>query len=323
MEVLAIAEWAPYILAAPTAGTAYLGPCICIFVAESAAAEVGSVTAMPRVLAALEALHGCFASVTGFTPPLSQSFRGRLICEVAHLPNAAGLAHHGRGGFAVGPAFLRESLASFPAAGGGGGGGGGFLHHVFGYELFRNFLHPEVFTPPFKNCCEAEGSWGWLNQGFVNITGCLVLSEGGCGAGFSYFGHTSAAFRAGMEAQLLVYALRLHGVGGARVEWRDVFLRERLPWAPDTSLDNLYSGLLSVLFRLHGGARFLRGFFRALPLLGARCPEGVRDWHTAAENLYLAACAGAGEDVWPLFAALGWPPRRPPCCAAVGSMLCA
>jgi hypothetical protein len=126
-----------------------------------------------------------------------------------------------------------------------------------------------------------------------------------------------------MESHLLVYALLHHGVGGTRVAWHDVFLRERLPWAPSVSLDNLYSGLLSALFRNYGGSRFLRGFFRALPLLNSRCPESVWDFHTAAENFYLAACAGAGADVWPLFEALGWPPRREACCTAVGSMLCA
>ena len=320
VQVLLLTDYRPYILPpSTTTGVLYFGPRIAVFLAAGAAtAEVGdTVGAMPRVLAALESLFACFEDITGFTPPLTHAFRGRLLCEVDHLPSAAGLAHHGRAGFAVGPAFLRESLASF-------GGPAPFLHHVFGYEMFRNFIVPEVFTPPFKHCTETESSWGWLNQGFVNIMGCLALSEGTCGAGFSYFGHSSAAFRAGMEAQLLVYALRLHGVGGApRLGWRDVFLCERLPWAPGTSLDNLYSGLLSALFRAHGGRAFLRGFFRALPILNARCPAGVRDFHTAAENLYLASCAGAGADVWPLFEALGWPPRREPCCAAVGAMLCA
>jgi len=313
-----INAWVPYILSpATTSGMAYVGPRLAVFVAAECAKEVGDCATMAFVLGALERLHARFEDVTGFSPPLTQSFRGRLICEVAHLPNAAGLAHHGRGGFAVGPAFLKESLESFRGA-----PGAGFLHHVFGYEMFRNFIHPDVFTPPFKSCCENDASWGWLNQGFVNICGCLCLSEGGI-AGFSYFGQSSHAFRAGMEAQLLVYVLRRAGVGGAAVSWGDVWLRERLPWAPDTSLDNLYSGLLSVLFRMHGGSRFLSGFFRAVPLLSERCPINVRDYHTAAENIYLAACAGAGRDVWEFFEALGWPPRRAPCCAAVGSMLSA
>lgn len=308
MEVVPTTSWAPYILPpASTSGTAYLGSRICIFVASgAAAAEVGSAACMPLVLLALERLQSRFEAATGWVPPLTHHFRGRLLCEVDHLPNAAGLAHHGRGGFAVGPAFLRQSLDSFA------GGGGGFLHHVFTYELCRNFISPEAFTPPFQACCETEASWGWLNQGFVNITGCLLLSEPG-GAGFSYFGHTAASFRAGMEGHVLVYMCRLRGVGGAPLAWEGVFLKERLPWAPAQSLDNLYSGVLSLLFRGFGGARFLRGFFAALPALRGRLPAGLRDHRTAAENFALACCAGAGGEgprEW-LVGGLGWPQPRP------------
>ena len=311
MEHHETSTYEPYIVSAQV-GSVYLSARLCLFLDAAVLAEVSPEALTPsrvrQFLAALEALLCRMDAVVGRAPPVTHAYRGRQVVEVAHLPGAAGLAHHGRAGFAVGPAFLRESLLSFDAD------SAPFIHHVFGYEAFRNYIAPEVFTPPYKySCLEGEECWGWWNQGLVNIVACLLLSDAPSGSvGFSYFGHSSAAFRAGMEAHLLVYLARRHGVacgaGDARacLAFEDAFLHERLPWAPHQSLDNLYSGILSVLFRAHGGAQFLAGLFACTPHLHARLPAGVRDVRTAGENIFLACSVGARRSLAPFFEGLGF-----------------
>lgn len=296
-ETYATTAYLPYIVSA-TSGTVFLSARLCLFVDAACLAEVTPAALAPPLVAAfllrLEALLRRLDAAVGRAPPVTHAHRGRQCVEVAHLGGAAGLAHHGRAGCAVGPAFLRESLA------------GGFLHHAFCYELTRNYIFPETFTPLFKlSCLEGDECWGWLNQGFVNILGCLLCVEGGLA--FNYFGHTAQGFRAGMEAHLLVYLARRHGLQGAPCAWEDVFLHERLPWAPSQSLDNLYSGVLSVLFQCHGGQRFFEGFFAALPHLAARLPQGLRDVRTTSDNFFLACSAGAQASLAPFFEGLGFP----------------
>ena len=324
MERIDTATWAPYIVTS-TQGRVYLSHRLALFVDGAVLSEIKeealTASRLAQFLAGLECLLARMDAVVGRAPPVTHSFQGRQVVEVAHLPGAAGLAHHGRAGFACGPAFLRESLLSFDCP-----GTQPFIHHVFGYEAFRNYIFPEEFTPCFKySCLEGPECYGWFNQGFVNIVGCLLLADEPLGIKFNYFGHSEAAFRAGMESHLLVYIARRHGVqcggssgagggggggggGGATcLSFADVFLHERLPWAPHQSLDNLFSGILSVLFRAHGGAGFLRGLFRTLPLLRERCPRGVFDFGRASENMYLACCGGARADLAPFFEGLGFP----------------
>ena len=50
-----------------------------------------------------------------------------------------------------------------------------FLHQVFYYETMRNYIFPDEFTPVFDYCLdEGPDCWGWVNQGFVNVVGCLM-----------------------------------------------------------------------------------------------------------------------------------------------------
>jgi hypothetical protein len=300
-------SWTPYIVTA-TSGRVLLGARVALFIDAAVLDEVGPDSLTPsrtaQFLAALEVLLSRYDSVVGRVPPVTHAYQGRSVVEVAHLPGAAGLAHHGRAGFAAGPAFLRESLLSFDSP-------TPFLHHVFGYEAFRNYIFPESFTPPFKySCLEGPECWGWWNQGFVNIMGCLLCSDCPSGVGFSYFGHSSASFRAGMESHLLVYLARIAAAPPSRLTFEDVFLHERLPWAQHQSLDNLYSGILSQLFTCHGGARFLAGLFRCIPHLASRLPTSTADHATASENMMLACSAGAQCSLVPFFEGLGFPLRQ-------------
>jgi len=294
-----VSHWQPYICKS-TSGTVYLSTTLALFVSTAAAAEVGEALLQPAIvlpfLTSLQSLLERLADTVGKHPPITQGYKGRSICEVDFLDNAAGLAHHGRAGFACGPAFLKESLASFQTP-------TPFIHQCFGYEACRNFIFPEEFTPPFKYAClEGDECWGWLNQGFVNITACLLLSDLPFGVGFNYYGQSSQQFRASMEGHVEEYVK----AGGA-ITFEDVFLHERLPWAKHQSLDNVYSGVISILFRECGGVKFLKGFFASLPLLRPRCPASVKDFVVASENFYLACSIGAGKDLFDFFKGLQFP----------------
>lgn len=278
--------------------------------------------AMASIIGTLERLHEVYADTVGRIPALPHPVRwpppravegstepgesSPPLClipyEIAYI-DAGGLAHHGVAGSAIGPGFLaamyRAAVARDP-----------YLHHVFFYETTRNYIFPEEFTALFDYHALAEPpeSTGWVNQGFVNVLGCLLAPQ--LPARFEYFGQDRASFMAGMEAQFERYQ-----TGG--YTWEDVFCRERLPWDQDSSLDNVYSGLLVSLFRAAGGdtgdrgATFLRRWFRvAVPLMLEQRmqPRGKDDVARARENFYYAACIAADADLTDAFTtAYRWP----------------
>lgn len=216
------------------------------------------------------------------------------------------------------------------------------LHHVFTYEFLRNYIFPEEFTPVWdyrvvKHVEEGDGSggagagagagaasaaaaaaepdtecWGWVNQGFINVTGCLLSTEisdavTGVPLAFDYFGNDADAFMGGMEKHLTKY--KTGGEHGA-LSWKQAFYRERLPWETGASLDNLYSGLIVDLWRRNGKGRFLRRWWRgALPYLrSSRLPTSKWDVVTARDNFFLAACFAANADLTRYFVdTLRWP----------------
>lgn len=120
---------------------------------------------------------------------------------------------------------------------------------------------------------------------------------------FDYFGNDGPRFMASMEEKVQTYMSR------PDLTWQDVFYHERLPWDAATSLDNVYSGLLVMLWRRHGERAFLRRWFRgAIPTLTSRRPASKEDWQTAADNFFLAACYSAKADLSEFFRGeLRWP----------------
>ena len=263
--------------------------------------------AVSASISAIENLISALDSVVGRVPA-PRSYRGRDVrVEVAFLENAAGLAGHGVAGVAVGPAFIRGLVESAAQ-------GALILPHVLCYEIMRNYIFPEEFTVVFDYCLRSSrepgaelspSCWGWVNQGFVNVVGTLLVEEIYPQVDFTYHGHTRDAFLAQMEAHAKKY------VDGG-LPWADTFMHERLLWDQNSSLDNVYSGVLIVLWRAHGRVTFLRRFFAAIPRLRAtRAPKGKDDVDTARENFFLAACAGAQTNLITYFEGeLRWPLRE-------------
>ena len=316
VEELELRDYVPYIAGGPRVRV-FMGARVALVIDEGCtdlcASLHGARNEVRSLVIALESLLRGFDFVVGRSPALSSPLYGRVRVEVAFLPGAAGLAHHGSAGFAVGPAFVESWLRSAAS-------GAPQLAHVFTYECCRNYIFPEEFTAVFDyHCREGEASWGWVNQGFVNVLGCLICVDGG--VAFDYHGFSAEQFLGQMEAELLAYVRGMYA-------WTDAFEHDRLPWKTAHSLDNLYSGLLVSLWRRHGRRRFLRRWFTgAIPLLLARCPAGKGDVATARENFFLAACYAAGADLSAYFVGeLRWPLRASisgPAGGVLGTMLAA
>ena len=170
------------------------------------------------------------------------------------------------------------------------------VDHIFFYENFRNYMFPHVYTKVLDyHTYDGELSWGWVNQGIINIIGCLISEDITPPVAFYYFGKDRGEFMASMEASLMTY------IHDEQYNQENTFMRERLPWHHSSSVDNLYSGLWSFLYRKCGGTEFLKGFFHSLPELLSRAPSSKQDYLTAMENFYIAASIGAKHDLSAFF----------------------
>jgi hypothetical protein len=251
--------------------------------------------------------------------------------------SAGGFAGHGFSGMACGPAFLKyfydscirylEDNTQLPK-----------FEHVFTYELCRNYIFPDQFTPLFDyrlyNLSDRYNNtktldfweWGWVNQGFVNVFGGLLTKNLVPAVNFNYFGYDGEGFWKSMEYHLDTY---VSGLNSGIYTWDNTFMYNRLIWTKDInspdgaqSLDNLYSGLLIRLWRNHGGNIFLMRFFKAIKLMNNRYAYNFLNLpnkldyidnlstntndvkltaQTAAENFYIASSYGAAQDLYDYF----------------------
>ena len=269
--------------------------------------------------------------------PTPREYRNRPVrIEVAYI-NAGGYASHGITGMACGPAFLRyfydscvayiEDNAQLPK-----------FEHVFTYELCRNYIFPDEFTPLFDyrlyDLSDRNNNtktlkfweWGWVNQGFVNVFGGLLTKNIVPAVNFNYFGYDGEQFWRSMERHLDTY---LNGLNSGIYTWDNTFMYHRMIWTANAanpggaeSLDNLYSGILIRLWRNNGSNVFLLRFFRAIKLMNNRnayhfynlpnkldyidnlstsLDDVKLNAQTAAENFYIASSYGATRDLYDYF----------------------
>jgi len=91
------------------------------------------------------------------------------------------------------------------------------FEHVFTYELCRNYIFPDQFTPLLDyrlyNLLDRNNinkplefyEWGWVNQGFVNVLGGLLTKNIIPDVSFNYYGYDAEGFWKSMEAHLDKY----------------------------------------------------------------------------------------------------------------------
>jgi len=286
--------------------------------------------AMAILVDNLDKLIDQFQSTVGRIPT-PNPYRNRPVrIEIAYI-NAGGLASHGVYGMACGPAFLRnfynscitylEDNTQLPK-----------FEHVFTYELCRNHIFPDQFTPLFDyrlyNLSDRDNinkslefyEWGWVNQGFVNVFGGLLTKNLVPAVNFNYYGYDAEGFWKSMEKHLDIY---IDGLNSGIYTWDNTFMYNRLIWTKNAeSLDNLYSGILIRLWRNNGEGKFLLRFFKSIQLMGNRNAINLLNVsnklnyidtlstdtnnvklnaQTASENFYIAASYGANKDLYDYF----------------------
>jgi len=132
--IVRLAEGYEAFIACGPAVTAYVGRRVALVV-DAACKDLLTTcrkhpAAVNAFVATLEALLQRFDETVGRRPTADASaLFGRVRVEVAFL-DAAGLAHHGVAGIAVGPAFPQGCIEAFAS-------GKPTLHHVFCYEFCR------------------------------------------------------------------------------------------------------------------------------------------------------------------------------------------
>ena len=161
-----------------------------------------------------------------------------------------------------------------------------FIHQAIQYEAFRAFTYPRQFTNYLDYRCYDKndrkntnpvtpyGEWGWVNQGFVNVSGALYLSTVTTPSlDFYYIDYGFPAFFSLFEKNLDIY---IKGVSDGIYTWLNTMMFPRLIWTGKgdcketgcSGLDDLYAGLLIRLFKTHGGVVYFKRFIKAIMKLG-------------------------------------------------------
>jgi hypothetical protein len=262
--------------------TAYMSSKVALIIDKDAGVQfLEGLKPLEKVVTYLGEMADLYEKVVGFVP--YSDFNPRQFrVSIAFLENAAGRAGHGSYGIYIGPAFLQETYDKVAQ-------GEKMLHQIFYYETFRNFINPDIFTPAFDYAVNADiSNYGWINQGFVNIIGCLICLD--IGLGFYYHGQNRQQFRNSMEDMLNAYIDKGE-------TWESCLGKHHLlPWNRYCSIDNIWSGILSVLYDMCGKTPFLIRLFKIIPLIGER--RGGRNYdkfnhQSARDNLFIAVSSAS------------------------------
>jgi len=275
---------------------AFQGPRLAITVPEDAVealnmdpADPGTQEAMGVIVAGVEQLLALYDDVVGKTPMhfmADERLAGRATMEIANsLGSAAGIAKHGVAGCGIGASFLREALENAMS-------GKFVLEQIMAYEFMRNYIFEE-FSAFLYHTDDDESSWGWVNQAVINSQGILLADK--LGFEVNYAGLNREQFLQSMKDQLYTY------LGNPQYNVNNTFLKHLLPWNQYSSVDNLWSGILHVLYEDCGGYDFSKGFFHVLPDLRPLWPATSYEYEKALSNFYIASSVGCNADLKSFF----------------------
>lgn len=295
LKVQVVEEYKPYISGGPRVKV-WMGDTVAIIVDEKAMTDFcpQDDRIMEIIVKNIEKMIAKFDEIVGKKPALTNPFNNRIRYEVAFLSRAAGLAHHGSAGIATGPIYIKGMYDKAAK-------GKQTIDHIFFYETTRNYIFPEFSAVLDYHFQEGRQSYGWVNQGFVNVLGCLFANE--LQVDFYYYGQSREQFMDNMEEHLFTY------INGKQYTWENTWYeRSLLPWNRGASVDNLFSGLLVHLYKHHGGTAFLKRWFQGLSLLLDRRPSSRSDSEKARENFYILSCYSARQNLTEFFEGqLRWP----------------
>lgn len=262
-------------------------------------------TGRSRVVKALDGLYRTMRDVTcdeceSLRPYNLSGVSGRAPIEIPLDNNGAGgLAHHGVSGISVGIALFIGMCER--ATAGGGGGGALLVDHVYFYEMSRNFWLPRYNRAFDWYCDDNTSCWGWWTVAMNNFWACVLpelcaRDAGGGGFEMVYFGHSRESFRKRMKRDIVAYVESEH-------DFNSAWVKSRMPWRPNESVNDLMTGLLLVLYDGYGCARFIRGFFRELRNAKQvnETNAGSNKYEECRDNFYRIASLAAGVDLQCVF----------------------
>ncbi len=240
---------------------------------------------MGYTIVIIEDIINKYEEVFGFIPRDNYKFNKYPIrLEIGRSMGAAGRAVHGDSLVMIRPYYFNTLYNSvyrylqdgtIPT-----------VQNIFFYEFGRNYLAPEYFWNllSYRYIDLAKDpevvknglSWGrnvdkndlfrtlMLTQGFVNVTGSLIVDQLNFKVKHAYESYTREEFWKSMEDKLDAY------INNYSLSSSDVFNYELLEWDTSTSLDNIISAIIIRTWRNYGNYRFLIRLFKGVKLMTDR-----------------------------------------------------
>lgn len=258
-----------------------------------------SIVAFDSLFSALRKMYMAYQEIFGVMKPgISVSgLDGNYIVYYCTWTSASGLSAPQMSGAYIGPAFIEADYENHKK-------NLNTLHQIMFYETTRNFM--KLSGKVEYSHSDSPSNYGWMNQGWINILGCLFSKY--IGVTFWYGSTvydknsiTADQFIQSMLDQLNIYLINL------RYTFDSVFNAPtkdgscRLPWNYNESLDNLTAGLLAYLYINYGNSEFswLKRFMRSFLLLPW---IQLTNMQGALDNYYLAASRASNKDLIDFFA---------------------
>jgi len=270
---------------------------------------------MGAALLGLENLVSAFVNLEITPKPLVLNpYNDRPIrVEVSYLGNAGGLGSMGRSGIALGPGFIKEYLNSIIDPKGFNLWRNTFwqldnpidkippiyYQHAMGYELCRNYIPTEWFdigvyfnyymstsNQRYDNPADIQLDTSFpgvlIPNGIIDTLGVFLVADMNPIAGLCYADWSLQNYLIRNIAHLEMYV-------NNEDPWEKTFLYAHIEWAPTMGLDNIYAGLLAILWGSYGRTDFLKNFLAHVPSL----PPTNSDVKIALNNFFITSCYGA------------------------------
>lgn len=279
-------SYSPFITGSSTASS-WAGDVIALILNDEEAPQDFDQAALGEILYLFDDTVQLFEDIIGSRPPLTAPYRGRIRLEIGNI--GGGLANHGIFNFAIDRSIFQEMYESVSA-------GMGQYRPAYFYELHRNYWH-DGFNPRIDyHTSEGPLAYGWWTVGFNNAMAIIAARN----LGIELTG-TTDVFQRDNEDLLDNY------IDNPEIyDWENSWNASLIPQRPNTSLNDLMTGLLTRLYDSLGEVDFFSNLYRELVLLPIL--PGRDSYQQARDNFYLAVSRASGFDQKTLFEnTLRWP----------------
>jgi len=266
---------------------AWVGKSVVVMI-EGETASNRSKNVMDKVLATLSTMQDTFIEISGQSNlPLQSGFQGKPVIEVV-LDNcgAGGLAHHGSLGMSTGKGLFNEVYDAAKQ-------NRKAIHQVFLYETARNFYLPK-FNKKFDWIMNDEAAnWGWWTVGFNNAQAVMIPKL--INSELLYFGNTVDQFRQGMVSKFE------HYLANPEYNFNNTWRKDRLPWRPQASVNDLMTGMIIYSFEKFGGHSWIKNVYRYMNSSEIVNRTNRNSYQECRDNIYKIWSISANRDLISFF----------------------